>query len=102
MQTLFSAMDALAAGGTWISADQARQAAAFRRRHAQPGLSNRQLDVLKLLARGHSNVQIGQSLAIRPGTVKSHIASILSTLGADNRADAVYRARARGLLDTMD
>lgn len=97
--TLCLALDAVVAGRTWLDADLARRAAAFRRRRSRPALSARQNAVLKLLARGHSNMQIGQSLGIRLGTVKTHVAAVLANLGAENRAEAVYRARAAGLLD---
>lgn len=100
--TLCEALDAVAGGGTWLSAELTRNAAAFRRRRSRPTLSARQHDVLKLLAKGHSNTQIGQSLGIRLGTVKTHIAAVLACLGANNRAEAVYRARATGLLDAQD
>ena len=100
--TLFQALDTLGAGGTWISAEQTRQAAAFRRRRARPALSDRQQAVLALLAKGHSNVQIGQSLDIRPSTVKTHVAAVLAAVGAENRAEAVYRGRALGLIGQQD
>ena len=100
--TLCAALDAVLAGQTWLDASLARQAAAFRRRRARPELSERQQAVLALMARGHSNTQIGQSLNIRLGTVKTHVAAVLANLGAQNRAEAVYRARAAGLIDGAD
>lgn len=100
--SLRQALDAVVAGGTWLSADLTRKAAEFRRRRSRPALSERQHAVLRLLARGHSNTQIGQSLSIRIGTVKTHVAAVLAALGAENRAEAAYRARAMGLLDETD
>ena len=100
--TLFAALNALVTGGTWISAHQTRQAAAFRRGRAGPKLSERQQAVLDLLSKGHSNVQIGQSLRIRTSTVKTHVAAVLAAVGAANRAEAVYRGRALGLIRSED
>lgn len=57
------------------------------------GLTPRQLEVLRLLAEGLSNKQIGAQLSIAPGTIKAHIAAILRELNAGNRTQAVHRAR---------
>lgn len=55
----------------------------------QPILSNRQFDVLRLLAEGKPNKVIARELSIATGTVKVHIAGILKTLKANNRTQAV-------------
>lgn len=55
----------------------------------QPILSNRQFDVLKLLAEGKPNKVIALELSIATGTVKVHIAGILKALKASNRTQAV-------------
>lgn len=55
----------------------------------QPILSNRQFDVLKLLAEGKPNKVIARELNIATGTVKVHIAGILKSLKASNRTQAV-------------
>ncbi|MBI9052010.1 MAG: hypothetical protein JEZ00_21525 [Anaerolineaceae bacterium] len=56
-------------------------------------LSNREVDVLRLVALGASNQEIAQKLVITVGTVKSHINHILRKLCAQNRTEAVARAR---------
>ena len=61
-------------------------------------LSERELDVLYLLARGASNQEIAQELELALNTVKHHMSNILSKLGASNRTQAVAEARALGLL----
>jgi DNA-binding NarL/FixJ family response regulator len=59
------------------------------------GLSDREIDVLKLLAEGKGNTEIAQELFISPKTVKNHIASILMKLQIENRIQAaVYAVRA--------
>ncbi len=61
-------------------------------------LTNREVQVLELLAEGLSNKGIAVRLAISDQTVKFHVASISGKLGAANRTDAVRRAVRRGLI----
>jgi LuxR family maltose regulon positive regulatory protein len=61
-------------------------------------LSDRELQVLALLAAGRSNQQIAEQLVVVLDTVKKHVGHILDKLGAANRTQAVARARALGLL----
>ncbi len=56
-------------------------------------LTDRQLDVLRLLAKGHSNKEIGRALDLAPSTVKTHITHVFSVLGAVNRTDASIKAQ---------
>jgi DNA-binding CsgD family transcriptional regulator len=63
-------------------------------------LTARELDVLRLLARGQTNQEIAQALVVREGTVKYHVKNILRKLGATSRADAVSRY-ARSAQGTM-
>jgi LuxR family maltose regulon positive regulatory protein len=61
-------------------------------------LSQRELEVLHLIALGRTNQEIAQQLIIAPGTVKAHAASIYSKLDVANRTEAVARARQLGIL----
>jgi LuxR family transcriptional regulator, maltose regulon positive regulatory protein len=61
-------------------------------------LSERELDVLQLLAQGASNQDIAEALVITVDTVKRHVSNILGKLEANNRTQAVVRARSLGLL----
>jgi DNA-binding NarL/FixJ family response regulator len=61
-------------------------------------LSARERGVLRLIAAGLSNRQIGQTLSITERTVKFHVTAIFNKLGAENRAQAVALAAERGLL----
>lgn len=56
-------------------------------------LSQRELEVLELVAQGHSNGQISQELVISVATTKKHMSNILGKLSASNRTEAVRRAR---------
>jgi LuxR family transcriptional regulator, maltose regulon positive regulatory protein len=64
---------------------------------AEP-LSNREFQVLRLLAAGKSNQQIADELVVVVDTVKKHVGHILDKLEASNRTQAVARARVLGLL----
>jgi DNA-binding NarL/FixJ family response regulator len=61
-------------------------------------LSGRERGVLRLVAAGLSNRQIARTLSISERTVKFHLTGLFNKLGADNRAQAVAIAAARGLL----
>lgn len=54
-------------------------------------LTRRERDVLSLMVKGHANAVIAEQLAISRSTVKSHVRSILSKIGAVNRAEAISR-----------
>jgi DNA-binding NarL/FixJ family response regulator len=61
-------------------------------------LSERELEVLRLLADGHSNREIAAALFLAEGTVKNHVTNVLGKLGARDRTQAALRARDLGLL----
>jgi DNA-binding NarL/FixJ family response regulator len=61
-------------------------------------LSDREIEVLKLIAQGSSNREIAEALVIAEGTAKNHVSNILSKLEARDRAQAVNRAKELGLL----
>jgi DNA-binding NarL/FixJ family response regulator len=61
-------------------------------------LSDRELEVVRLLAGGRSNREIAAALHLAEGTVKNHVTNVLGKLGARDRTQAALRARALGLL----
>ena len=63
-------------------------------------LSERESDILKLIAGGLSNKEIARNLAITPETVKSHVKHIFTKLNVERRAQAVSRAQILGLAGT--
>lgn len=64
-----------------------------------PALTSREMEVLRLLAQGKANREIAGELVISERTVKFHVSSILSKLGAGNRTEAVSVAAQRGLIE---
>ncbi len=63
-----------------------------------PELTERELEVLKLIVAGKSNKEIGAALSISEGTVKVHVNSILGKLGVNDRTQAVTAALQRGIV----
>jgi len=61
-------------------------------------LSERELEVLRLIAGGHSNQEIADKLVVTVSTVKTHINRLYSKLGTQRRTQAIIIARAQGLL----
>jgi two-component system NarL family response regulator len=66
-------------------------------RMSNPELSERELEVLRLMAQGMSNLDISSALSIGESTVKSHVNRILSKLGVNDRTQAVIVAVRRGI-----
>jgi HD-GYP domain-containing protein (c-di-GMP phosphodiesterase class II) len=69
-----------------------------RRRGGPAGLTAREVDVLRLLARGMSNKEIAEALVITPKTVGNHVEHIYAKIGATSRAAAGLFAMRHGLL----
>lgn len=62
-----------------------------------PELTEREMDVLRLIAQGLNNQEIAQKLFLSPKTVRNHITNIFSKLQVADRAQAIVRAREAGL-----
>lgn len=63
-----------------------------------PNLTQRQLEVLRLMAQGNSNKEIARELGISENTVRVHISAIISAMDATNRTEAAYSAMRLGLI----
>jgi DNA-binding NarL/FixJ family response regulator len=86
---------------TRMLAELSRLTAKEGRKNSQPladPLSERELAVLKLLAGGCSNKEIGAQLNITEGTVKNHMTNVLGKLGVLDRTQAALKARELGLI----
>jgi DNA-binding NarL/FixJ family response regulator len=104
---LAHAIRTVMSGGALIEPSVARRVFAEFARLAPPHparetlpepLSERELDVLRLLAEGLSNKEIGQRLSLAEGTVKNYVTNMLQKIGARDRTQAALRAKTLGLI----
>lgn len=98
---LFRAVRAVARGESLLQPAVAiRLLDRFSRRSTPPldALTERELDVLRLLAKGSANKEIGVQLHISESTVKTHVANIFQKLDVSDRTGAVTAALSRGLI----
>jgi DNA-binding NarL/FixJ family response regulator len=95
---LASALRAAARGETVLAPPAASRLVTRMRRPNVDALTPRETEVLRLVARGLTNAQIGQTLFIGEATVKTHLLKIFSKLGVDDRTRAVTVAMERGIL----
>ena len=105
---LAEAVRTVAGGGALIEPSVARRVLAEFARLAPPArpldaglaepFSERERDIVRLLAAGLSNKEIGDRLCLAEGTVKNYVTSILQKLGARDRTQAALRARELGLI----
>ncbi|WP_200304843.1 response regulator [Streptomyces adelaidensis] len=97
-EELFRAVRAAAAGGMGLAPEAAGHLAG---RLTDPGavLSDREIEVVRLLARGHSNRSIAAALHLTEATIKTHLVRVYRKLGTENRAGTVSEAVRRGLLE---
>jgi len=93
---LLDTIRAVRAGKKFVHSEVAAELAS----HAMDdALSGREIEVLSLIAAGNSNKLIADQLAISEDTVKGHVKSILSKLGANDRTHAVTVAFKRGIIE---
>jgi DNA-binding NarL/FixJ family response regulator len=95
LQQMVEAIRAVYAGKEYFPPEIAQQLVA-RAKH--PELSPREVEVLRLIAQGRSNKEIGNALGIVEGTVKLHVKSLLEKMGAADRTEAATNAIKRGIL----
>jgi len=95
---LLHAVRAAARGETVLAPSVANRLLRHVRRPAAESLSAREVDVLRLVARGLSNVEIGRELHIGEATVKTHLLRAFAKLGVSDRTAAVTTAMAQGLI----
>ncbi|GAB6903393.1 response regulator [Kineosporia succinea] len=95
---LIRAIEIVMAGDVYL---QPQLGAQLMRHTPEPadGLSEREREVLRLLARGHTNAEIAHELFISLRTVEAHRAALRARLGAHHRSELVDAARRFGLLD---
>ncbi|MFI5593350.1 response regulator [Amycolatopsis sp. NPDC051758] len=97
-EDLFRAVEAAARGEAVLSPAVAGRLMGRMREPAQESLSQRELEVLTLVARGSTNKEAAKKLFISEATVKTHLIHVYTKLGVKDRAAAVAVAFERGLL----
>ena len=101
-EEICDAVAAVGRGETRLTSDvQAELVRQIQLREAThgPGLSNREREVLSMIAEGMSAPEIAASLHLSPATVKTHLQTLYDKLGVSDRAAAVAQAMRRGLLE---
>lgn len=105
-ETLLEAIRTVAGGGTYLYAPLVSELARDGIRDSWRGdapdilepLTERELEILRLMVSGLGNREIAAALALSEGTVKNHVSSIFSKLAVSDRTKAVLRAIAMGLV----
>lgn len=105
-ETLLEAIRTVASGGTYLYAPLVSDLARDGIKDSWRGdafdllepLTERELEILRLMASGIGNREIAAALALSEGTVKNHVSSIFSKLSVTDRTKAVLRAIAMGLV----
>ena len=97
-EELFQAIRAAAQGKPMLTPSIAARLMERMRSPTVEALTSREIDVLKLVAKGANNKQIASQLYITEATVKSHLIHIFGKLGVEDRTAAVTRALEQGIL----
>jgi DNA-binding NarL/FixJ family response regulator len=92
------AIETVARGDTYVDPVLAGALATAQATSKLRALTQRERDVLRLLADGHSNEEIGKRLFISPETVRTHVRKAMDKLGADTRTEAVAKALRQKLI----
>jgi DNA-binding NarL/FixJ family response regulator len=100
MEEVLDAIDALMAGRKYFSKKYHTAARRITTTSAQ--LSKRELEVLKKIAQGHSSKDIAKLLFISENTVETHRRNLFAKLQANNVADLIVKAIARGYIDVKE
>lgn len=95
---LHRAIEIVAGGGTYVDPVLAGALATAEATQKLPSLTQRERDVLRLLADGNTNQEIGKELFISPETVRTHVRKAMDKLEADTRTEAVAKALRQRLI----
>jgi DNA-binding NarL/FixJ family response regulator len=95
---LARAVALVAQGGTYVDPVLGGYLAQSQAASELPSLTQREREVLRLLADGHSNEEIGKRLFISPETVRTHVRKAMDKLDADTRTQAVATALRQSLI----
>lgn len=99
MEQIVEAIGCLRQGSTWFPPQISRQ---LTQRLARTELSAREVEVLRLAAKGLRNREIGSALFISENTVRNHIVSLMEKLGASYRTEAIAMGIRQGIVRLVD
>ncbi|MBI2954944.1 MAG: response regulator transcription factor [Chloroflexi bacterium] len=101
-KVIAAAVQAAARGESWFSPEVAARVAAWQRGELseQPDLTERELEVLRLVAKGKANKEIAYALNVTERTIEFHVGNILSKLGVASRVEAAIWLKDRGGQDS--
>ena len=99
LDQLVDAVKVVAEGGSLVAPMVTqRLLSGLERMHKPDPLTERETEILRLMAGGYSNKEIANSLGVAEGTVKNHVSNILSKLGVRDRTRAVLKAFELGIV----
>lgn len=99
-EEMLAGVRAVASGQTVLAPALAAQLARAARREPAPGMTARETEILRLVAKGLSNRQIAESLFIGESTVKTHLLHAFEKLNVSDRTRAVTKAMELGIITT--
>lgn len=95
---LLDCLATVATGQRWIDPEALTRAqAAMSRQRYQPRLTLREREIVRLVATGKRNRDIGETLGMSEGTVKAHLRNIFDKMGVETRAELAVTVKDRGL-----
>ena len=97
-ETLITAIEAVAQNLVWIPPSVQAEITAQWRASADPRLTGRETDIVRLVALGKTNAEVAEQLEITEGTVKTHLNNVFKKLGLRNRAELAHHALQRDLV----
>jgi len=97
-ETLIEAIEAVAQKLVWIPPSLQAEITAQWRATNDPRLTDRETEIVRLVALGKTNAEVAERLGITEGTVKTHLNNVFKKLGLRNRAELVHHALHRDLV----
>jgi two-component system NarL family response regulator len=102
IETLMDAIQAVLAGHVWMPPELQSAMAADWRAQGTPRLTERELEVVRLVARGLRNAEVAARLHVSEVTVKTHLTNVFQKLGVRDRVELTLHAIRSGLVDARD
>lgn len=98
LDDVLSALETVSSGGTYVSDEQRARVQVAAGGGSGEALTDREIEILRLLATGKDSQSIAEELTISANTVRTHLQNIFSKLGVHSKLEAVAVANARGLI----